>query len=142
MAIYLATNIPPFANWLLNVVRIKTVNGVEVDLDVLHFFGPPNHIAYTYKSMWAYGNHSQIDENEGHMAHATYDSGAACISNQGSWCFALDQNIIVANMHHVGVLKEIIVVLFGGLRLMVMRCSWILINTRGNVTMKQDEYGW
>jgi len=47
MAKYLATNIPPFANWLLNVVIMKTTNGVEVDLDVLHFFDLPNHIAYT-----------------------------------------------------------------------------------------------
>jgi len=92
--------------------------------------------------MWAYGNHSQIDENEGHMAHATYDSGVACIFNQGSRCFAQDHNIIVANIHYVGVLKEIIVVSFGGSHLVVTRCSWILVKTHGNATMKQDEYGF
>jgi hypothetical protein len=110
MAKYLATYIPPFANCLLNVVKMKTANGVEIDHDVLHFFGPPNHIAHIYKIMWAYGNHSQIDENERHLAHATFDSGVTCIFSQGSRCFAQDHNITVANMHYVGVLKEIIVV--------------------------------
>jgi hypothetical protein len=76
------------------------------------------------------------------MAHATYDSGVAHIFNQGSWCYAQDQNIIMANMCYVGVLKEKIDVSHGGLRLVVMRCSWIPINTYGNAIMKQDEYGF
>ncbi len=80
-------------------MRTQTINGVEIDPNVLRFPYPPNYIAYTYKSMWAYGNHYQLDENEGCMVHATYDNGVAYIFNQGSWCFAQDQNIIVANMH-------------------------------------------
>ncbi len=60
---HLATYIPPFTNWLLNVVRMQTTNGVEVDHDVLHFSYPPIRIAYTYKSMWAYGNHYRVDDN-------------------------------------------------------------------------------
>jgi len=54
---HLTINIPPFANWLLNAMRVQTINGVEVDPDVLHFFHPPNRIAYACKNMWAYGNH-------------------------------------------------------------------------------------
>jgi hypothetical protein len=103
---------------------------------------PQNRIAYIYKNMWVYINHYRVDENERCMAHATYDSGVACIFSQGSWCSARDQNIIVANMHYVGVLKEIIVVSYGGLRLVVMKCSWIHVNTYGNAIMKQDEYGF
>jgi hypothetical protein len=63
------------------------------------------------------------------MAHATYDNGVACIFNQGNSCFAQDQNIIVANMHYVRLLKEIIDVSCGGLCLVVMMCSWIPITT-------------
>jgi hypothetical protein len=57
---------------------------VDVDLDVIHFSHLPNPIAYMYKNMWAYGNHYQVDEHEGRMVHATYDSGVACIFKQGS----------------------------------------------------------
>jgi hypothetical protein len=48
----------------------------------------------------------------------------------------------VANMHYIGVLKEIIVVSYGGLQLVVMRCSWILVYTHGNAIVKQDECGF
>ncbi len=79
MAKSLGNRYPTFANWLLNVVKMETINCVEVDLDVLHFSHPPNHIAYTYKNMWAHKNHYWVDENEGCMAHATYDSGVALL---------------------------------------------------------------
>jgi hypothetical protein len=81
---HLAHDILPFATWILNIVRVQIANGVDVDLNVIHFSHPPNPIAYTYKSMWAYGNHYRVDEHEGRMVHATYDSGAACIFKQGS----------------------------------------------------------
>ncbi len=42
-------------------------------------------------------------------------------------------------MHYVGVLKEIIDVSHGGLRLVVMRCSRISVNSCGNVTVTQDD---
>jgi len=48
----------------------------------------------------------------------------------------------MTNMHYVGVLKEIIDVSHGRLHFVVMRCSWIPVNTRGNATVKQDEYGF
>jgi len=54
---HLATYIPPFATWLLNVVGMQIVNGVEVDPHVLCFSHLTNCITYTYKNMWAYGNH-------------------------------------------------------------------------------------
>jgi hypothetical protein len=57
MARSLRTKYPPFATWLLNIVRVQTINGVDVDPNVIHFFGPANPIAYMYKNMWAYGNH-------------------------------------------------------------------------------------
>jgi hypothetical protein len=84
----------------------------------------------------------RTDENERHMAHATYDSGVACIFNQGSQCFTQDQNNIVANMHYVRVLKEIIGMSYGRLCCVVMRCSWILVNTCGNAIVKQNNYGF
>jgi hypothetical protein len=80
----LAQDIPPFAIWLLNIIRVQTANGVDVDPNVIRFFHPPNPIAYTYQNMWAYGNHYQVAEHEGHMVHATYDSEVAYIFKQGN----------------------------------------------------------
>jgi hypothetical protein len=36
-------------------------NGVVVDLGVVVFFCPTSTLAYTYNSMWAYGNHYKVD---------------------------------------------------------------------------------
>jgi hypothetical protein len=84
-----------------------------------------------------------VDEHEGHVVHATYDSGVVCIFKQSSWCFAWDRNIVVANLHYVGVLKEIISVSYGRLWFTLMKCLWIPINIRGiNATVRQDEYGF
>ncbi len=115
---------------------------MDVDLDVMHFSHPPNSIAYTYKSMWAYGNHYWVDEHEGRMVHATYDSGVACIFKQGSQCSSQNMNIVVANLHYIKVLKEIIAVSYGRLQLVLMKSLWILVHTCGNATVKQDEYGF
>ncbi len=45
-------------------------------------------------------------------------------------------------LHCSNMLKEIIDVPFGGLQLVLMKCSWILVNTCDNATMKWDEYGF
>jgi hypothetical protein len=31
---------------------------------------------------------------------------------------------------------------YGGLWLMLMKCSWIPVNTHGNANVRQDEYGF
>jgi hypothetical protein len=59
---------------------------VEVNPTVLHFSRLLNRIANTYKSMWAYKIHYQVDDNERRMAHATYDSGVARMFNEGNQC--------------------------------------------------------
>jgi hypothetical protein len=81
-----------------------------------------------------------IDEYEGRMVHITYDSGVACIFKQGSWCSTQDMNIVVVNLHYVNVLKEIIVMSYGGLWLVLMKYLKIHVNIYGNDTMRQDEY--
>ncbi len=48
----------------------------------------------------------------------------------------------MANLHYVGVLKEIIVMSYGGLRLVLMKCSWIPMNIHGNAIVRQDGYGF
>jgi hypothetical protein len=48
----------------------------------------------------------------------------------------------VENLHYVSVLKKIIIVSYGGLQLVLMKCLWIPINTRGNAIVRQDEYGF
>jgi hypothetical protein len=57
MAKSLGIKYPPFATWFLNIIRVQTINGVDVYPIVIHSSNPPNLIANMYKNMWAYGNH-------------------------------------------------------------------------------------
>jgi hypothetical protein len=97
-------------------------NGVAVDPDVVVYFRPPSTSAYTYNTMWAYGNHYKV-EVETWPTHAMYDSGVACIFRQGSRSFVQDINIVMVNLHYVGVLKEIILMSYTGQHVTLMKCS-------------------
>ncbi len=81
----------------------------------MQLFHPPSHKAYTYDNMWAYGNHCRVDLDDGYLSHSTYNSGGACIFIQAIHSLARNQNIIVAYLQYVGMLKEIVVLLFGTL---------------------------
>jgi hypothetical protein len=138
----LAQEIPTFARWLLDHVRIQMANGVVVNPDMVVYFRPPSTSAYTYNNMWAYGNHYKVDV-ETWPTHATYDSGVACIFMQGSCSYVQDKNIVMANLHYVGVLKEIIVVSYTSQCVTFVKCSWILIHTQRNAAIvQQDEHGF
>jgi hypothetical protein len=65
--------------------------------------------------------------------HATYDTSIACIFKQCSHSSIQDMNIVMANLHYVGVLKEIIVVSYIHQRVTLTKCSWRLIHMQGNV---------
>jgi hypothetical protein len=45
----------------------------------------------------------------------------------------------MANLHYVGVLKEIIVVSYIGQRVTLMKCSWIHVHMQGNATIVQQD---
>jgi len=96
---HLAQEIPTFARWLLDHVRTQMANGVVIDLDVVVYSCPPSTLAYTYNSMWAYGNHYRANV-ETRPTHATYDNGVACIFRQGSRNFVQDKNIVMDNLHY------------------------------------------
>jgi hypothetical protein len=74
--------------------------------------------------------------------HMTYDSGVACIFKQMSHSSTRDKNMAMANLNYIGVLKEIMVVDYLSLQLILFKCSQVLANTQGNATICQDEHGF
>jgi hypothetical protein len=78
--------------------------------------------------MWVYINHYRVDMELGPM-HLTYDYGVACIFRQASRSSTRDENMVMANLNYVGILKEILVVDYLGLLLVLFKGSWIPANT-------------
>jgi hypothetical protein len=124
----LAQEIPTFARWLLDHVKIQMANGMAVDPNMVVYFRPPSTSTYTYNSMWAYGNHYRVDV-ETWPTHAMYDSCVACIFKQGSCSYVQDMNVVMANLHYVGVLNKIIVMSYTSQCITLMKCSWIHVHT-------------
>jgi len=91
--------------------------------------------------MWAYCNHYHVDI-ESRPQHLSYDSGVGCIFRQVSRSWTQDWNFVVGNLNYIGVLKEILVVDYAGLPMVLFTCSWIPTNTQGNATISQDEHGF
>jgi hypothetical protein len=72
-----------------------------------------------------------------------YDNGVTCIFKQGNRISILDKNIVMANLHYVGMLKEIIIVPYINQCVTLMKCSWIPVHMYGNATtVRQDEHGF
>jgi hypothetical protein len=139
---HLQGEMPSFAWWLQDHVKRKLHNGIEVDANLVRLSHPPNHNAYIYNSMWAYGNHYQVDL-ETWPTHLTYDLGVACIFKQESWSSMRDQNMVVAYLQYVGVLKEISMVAYSSLCVVSFCCFWNSPNMWGNArTICQDEHGF
>jgi hypothetical protein len=132
-------DIPPFGEWLHEYVRRALDCNEPLNEDIICLSQPPSRIVKSYASMWAYGNHYQVEGEIGDC-HMTYDNGIACIFIQGSRSSARDRNVITTNLYYVGILKEILVVSYATMKRILF--SWIPSNLRGVQTIRQDQYGF
>jgi hypothetical protein len=64
------------------------------------------------------------------------------IFRQVSHSWTQDWNFVMGNLNYIGVLKEILVVDYACLPMVLFTCSWIPTNTQGNATIRQDEHGF
>jgi len=76
-------------------VKDLVVACVTIDDELIQLSCPPSWIVYTCFSMWAYGNHYQVDLKT-RFTHLTYDVWVACIFNQVNQSSMQDQNRITA----------------------------------------------
>lgn len=132
----------PFTEWLEETVYQRfTENAESVEADVLALSKVPSELATKYRSMWAFGNHLRLASAETHLK--TCDSGVAAIFRRPCRAGLRDQNHVLADVEYVGQVHEIIEVNYGRLCVIVLFCSWIKANYRGNsATMKRDKWGF
>lgn len=115
---------------------------VELNLNIAQLLQPFAHNAYVYDNMWAYGNQYHVDMELRPLMHLKCDYGVAYIFRLVSCSSTKDYNMVMVNLNYVGVLKEMFVVDYFGLLLVLFKCSWIPTNTQCNATICQDEYGF
>lgn len=91
--------------------------------------------------MASYGSHYRVDTEEGTSRHATYDSGVAEIV-----CEKPDPSSsrtgVQVQLVRVGVLKNILVLNYANLNVVVMVVSWVKPHTEENPRLRRDDHGF
>jgi hypothetical protein len=102
---------------------------------------PPSKKACAFSSMTSFGSHYRVDLEEEAVRHVTYDSGVAelaCrIPAQGASDSAARVELV-----RVGVLKNIWVLSYGNLNIVLMVVSWVPKHTDERPMLRRDDYGF
>lgn len=122
--------LPSFSKWLGRHVRLLREIGFLIPEDIVRLSCLPSKVVASYRRMRAYGAHYRCD-NEHSIVHATYDSGVVFTDNKGEH-----------NSIDVGVLRQILLVYFGSLTVVVFKVSWIKQTDQGRRAIKRDNHGF
>lgn len=108
------------------------------DRDRLQLSRKPSQRATRYSRIKAFGNHFRVDDSNT-VELKSYNSGVASVFEQPT------ENVVDESVNYVGVLKDILLLDYGGLstQIILLRCEWIKPqDLRGNATYTRDEAGF
>lgn len=139
----MATDVPPFSAWLEAYVKHAMDIGLDIDEDLVRIAQPPSRLALRFSRMWAYGNHFRTDNEQHCRRHSTYDSAICTIFTETVGGSDGELGVAEATLKYVGILKDILMVSFGALKVTLMRASWIpMQNGHETATRIRDQYGF
>lgn len=116
---------------------------LDIDEDLMSIAQPPSRLALRFSRMWAYGNHYRTDNEQFCRLHSTYDSAICTIFTETVEGGDGDSALAEATLQYVGILKDILVVSFGALKVTLMRASWIPQHNGDETPNRlRDQYGF
>ena len=131
----------PFGPWLRRRCAAMTAREQDDRPDLMALSLPPAKKVCAFSSMASYGSHYRVDMEEAGARHVTYDSGVAELK-----CTAVDPsssyNAVQVEVARVGVLKNILVMNYGNLNIVLMVVSWVATHTDEHPTLCRDEHGF
>lgn len=101
----------------------------------------PSKKVCAFNIMTSYGSHYRVDMEEGTSQHVTYDSGVAepeCIIPTHS---SSDKSAQV-QLVRVGILKNILVLNYGNLSIVLMVVSWVAKHMDETPRLRRDAHGF
>ena len=102
---------------------------------------PPLRKTCSFKSMTSFGSHFRVELEESGAQHVTFDAGVAELSVGGSHSGSAETGVVV-ELVRVGTLKDIVVLTYGTLNLVLMVVSWVPKDTVSRPTMRRDAHGF
>ena len=101
----------------------------------------PSKKVCAFKSMTSFGSHYRVDMEEGAMRHVTYDSGVAELKSVVPAQPSTD-NAVQVELVRVGVLKNIWVLNYGSLNIVLMVVSWVAKHIDEEPRLRRDLHGF
>lgn len=101
----------------------------------------PDKKVCAFNGMASYGSHYRVDVEEGGTRHVTYDSGVAELEcrRRGR---SSSNNSVQVELMRVGVLKNILVLCYGNLNIVLMVVSWVAKHTEERPRLRRDAHGF
>ena len=102
---------------------------------------PPSKKVCAFTGMTSYGSHYRVDMEEGGPRHVTFDSGVAELEcrRRGR---SSPTNPVQVQLVRVGVLKNILVLSYGNLGIVLMVVSWVAKHTEELPRLRRDTHGF
>lgn len=117
-------------------------DGECADVEVIRALScGPSRRACSFRSMISYGSHYRIEDDAGGAAHATYDSGVAELAPRGLVGAGMEQSDCV-RIERVGTLKDILVLNYTNLNIVLMVVSWLTKDTELQPRLRRDSHGF
>lgn len=102
---------------------------------------PPSKKVCAFRGMTSFGSHYRVDKEEEGPRHVTYDSGVAELESRGGGR-AHTANPVHVELVRVGVLKNILVLSYGNLNIVLMVLSWVAQHTEERPMLRRDPHGF
>ena len=134
--------VPQYVEWLQNRIRKDMAEGCNVDDMAVVLAFPPYSNILTFRSCTAFGYHYRAAESDTAEGFRTYDCGIALTCTQACRSSRADGNVVEATLSYVGILREILQLMYQQTPVILFRGSWVPPNEHGNATLKRDRYGF
>ena len=134
--------VPEYPEWLQSRIRKDLAEGRPLDDMAIDLAFPPDSHILTFRSCYAYGYHFRAAESDTAEGFRTYDCGIALTCTQACRSSRADGNAVEATLSYVGILREILQLMYQQTPVVLFRGSWVPPNEQGNATMKRDRYGF
>ena len=134
--------VPEYPEWLQNRIRKDMAEGRPLDDMAIVLAFPPDSNILTFRSCTAFGYHYRAAESDSAEGFRTYDCGIALTCTQTCRSSRADVNVVEATLSYVGILREILQLMYQQTPVVLFRGSWVPPNEHGNATLKRDRYGF
>lgn len=121
---------------------MMTVAEQDERAEVMALSSPPLRRVCAFSGMTSYGSHYKVDMEEGGARHVTFDSRVAELETRrnrgGSPSTSVEVHLV-----RVGILKNILVMSYGNMNIVLMVVSWWQIkHTDDRPRLRRDAHGF